>query len=299
MVDKSFSLLPFSNCKYNMLFYVFRGITCVLSCNFLCQSLACSFIPTGYHVAFREDCVRRRPRVSWDHQVVGEYSYFDRRSVAAAVKGIERDFSLSLRDTEATAEGAGRHLSPPHPPLQKRVALALYNLANPCDYKTIADLFRGGGGVCLPLCARVLRSSQQSTSNCSLSWHQTTLSSRKRQTFPSHAWDSSVYWRTRKCAHCNHQTTTPPDWATKERRLSWLSYYKQLWTAKACSGIWAWAAQHGWMIPAEQELFNTQTSQALSVGQRAFERLKSRWSYPSQRNDCARGRLCSCGLWKI
>lgn len=221
-------------------------------------------------------------------------------------------------------------------PLQKRVALALYKLANPCDYKTVAALFAVGvASVCRcvhEFCTAVIEVLRP-----------------ELVVAPSHANLAQIadhFYHTYGIPQCigvidsfhfpiirppHYQPDQPnreghlavllqavvdgkgifwdlnmgcPRWVNDSSRLaqSWasddfpsrmqnicgndcghfilgdLGYPSQNWLLKPYPNT-------GWLT-AEQELFNTQISQAHCVAQHACERLKGRWKCLTKRNDC-------------
>lgn len=222
-------------------------------------------------------------------------------------------------------------------PLQKRVALTLYKLANHCDYKTVADLFAVGvASVCrcvhefctavievlkpqlvvtpndselvkmadffyhtygIPQCIGVLESmhitiikpphyrSEQPNRESYLAILLQAVVDGKGM-----FWDLST-----SCpAWVNDSSGLTESWACEDFPIRMLNICgtdsgrfilgdagcpSQHWLLKPCTNT-SW-------LTAEQELFNTQMSQARSVAQHAFERLKGRWRCLNKRNDCS------------
>ncbi|XP_051253650.1 putative nuclease HARBI1 [Dicentrarchus labrax] len=222
-------------------------------------------------------------------------------------------------------------------PLQKRVALTLYKLAYPCDYKTVAELFAVGvASVCrcvhefctavievlkpqlvvtpndselvkiadfflhsygIPQCIGVLDTMQI-----------TVIKPPHYQSEPPNResylaillqavvdgngmfWDLSTSCPTWVNDSCGLQES----WACEGFTIRMLNvcgtdsgrfilgdegYPSQHWLLKPCTNT-------SWMT-AEQEVFNSQISQAHSVAQHAFERLTGRWRCLNKRNDCS------------
>ncbi|KAF7665312.1 hypothetical protein LDENG_00147830 [Lucifuga dentata] len=221
-------------------------------------------------------------------------------------------------------------------PLQKRVALVLYKLANLCDYKTVGDLFAVGvASVCrcvhefctavvevlkpllvitpkqsellemadyfyhtygIPQCIGVLDSmhitiirpphyqQEQPNRDGHLAILLQAVVDGKGMfwdlNMSSPVWvsDSGRFGQSWACDDFPIKMFNICGTGNCHFVLGDAGYPSQNWLLKPY-------ADTGWLT-AEQELFNTQISQARRVAELAFRRLKSRWKCLNKRNDC-------------
>ncbi|XP_029301924.1 protein ANTAGONIST OF LIKE HETEROCHROMATIN PROTEIN 1-like isoform X2 [Cottoperca gobio] len=219
-------------------------------------------------------------------------------------------------------------------PLQKRVALTLYKLANPCDYKTVADLFAVGvASVCRcvhEFCTAVIEvlkpqlvvtpNTSQLVKMADFFYHTygipqciSVLDSMHIAVIKPPHYQSEQPNRESYLAILLHAVVDDKGmfWDLTMNCPTWMNdssgellecedfsirMLNVCGTDSRCFiiGDSGYPSQHWLLKPytntswltAEQELFNTQISQARSVSQCAFERLKGRWRCLNKRNDC-------------
>lgn len=223
-------------------------------------------------------------------------------------------------------------------PLQKRVALTLYKLANPCDYKTVADLFAVGvASVCRcvhEFCTAVIEvlkprlvvtpSDSELVEMADFFYHTYGIpqcvgvldsmhvaiikpphyqsEQPDRGSYPAILLQAVVdgkgmFWDlTMSCpAWVNDSSGHGGSWTCEDFPTRMLNVCGPDSGRCFILGAAGYPSHHWLLKPyaeaggltAEQELFNAQISQARSVAQHAFARLKGRWRCLNKRNDCS------------